>query len=400
MTIESAALATVFPLLLFTSNAVWTSASSIAVPIIDYYHVSTLAANMLSLVFSIIYVVVGPSSAYLTDSLSLPPILFLAVCGMVLGNVFRAWASYGYLWLMLGNCCTAITQPFVYSNYSTVALYSVGRERQAVYIGLAVVIGSLGTAYGFGVCSYLIQSASDFAYWYARLELLYLVMNAAVAVVLAVICYRLYVRDDILSARARARRAGRLRLSFPTQSKAAIVVCVAVAGIVDAMSLALTILLEQLMVDAGFSDQQVFVAGLLFLLPCVPFPLLAGYIIDAWPSANSYAMAVYIATALLGALMVHLSMYSITVVYVLVSLYGILSNITGTICLGITNQWSQGINAEKINTAYSWLSTFLSLALTLLFSLVSSSTVSLDVFIVLASISVAASAFALWLMRE
>jgi len=159
--------------------------------------------------------------------------------------------------------------------------------------------------------------------------------------------------------------------------RGAIVVCVIVAGVISGVSGALTVLLERLMVGRGATQFDLLVSGLLFLVPGIPGPGLAGRCVDRAPSRrclSGWTIAAFATTLLLQLLtlaVLESPSTSMAALDVLLTLYGILSTCIGTLCLSVTNQWvadGSRAHAAPISAAYAWISTSLSLVLTVLFT--------------------------------
>ena len=131
--LELSLLCLAFPWLLFTSSSIWTSTTSITVPLSDYYGLTNAVVTQLpNLTFSVLYILLGPFSAWITQRLTINSTLVLSALLMVIGDGCRVLSALGFGWLMAGNLLVALVAPLLFSNLSYVAMLCVADQRQAV----------------------------------------------------------------------------------------------------------------------------------------------------------------------------------------------------------------------------------------------------------------------------
>jgi len=389
--IDLLVIAVVFPLLTFTSNSIWTSTTSITVPLTDYYAInSSVVAELPNLMFSAMFLVVAPTAPWVTNRFGIYKTLCLSAALMSAGSFCRSLSSVSFLWLMVGNALVSIAQPFVSTNLSAVALQCAGPARQGFYIGTVGVVGSVGTAWGFAVSSWLIQSAAEYGRYFGSIEILYLSMNLASLAGLSYTCYQQWRRSDIFVATSALETESQsTHVYFPVENRGKIAIALVVVCVLAAASNAITIVLEQILLDQGYGNSEVFVSGLLYLVPCIFFPLAFGILVDSTERETFLSVIVYLSTSVLQAAVLY-SGGSLNAFYVVITFYGITSNVLSTVLLPTANRWDHGQHATTINTVYSWLNTLLTLALTLVMTVLPTQ-LSSDVFLVLAALCVAGS---------
>lgn len=412
------ALALLYALLMFTSNAVLTSTTSIAVPLTQYYNITNAAvAEMPNLMFAAVYLVVGFAPTYVTRRLNLFNTLCATALTLTLGSLCRAVAERGFGWLMVGNALVAIVQPLVFANTSGVALYCMGESAQGTYIGVVLLVGLLGNAWGFVVSSWIIQSASDYGHYFGRIELLYLFLNAISTVGLALVCLRrrwrrshpaATVTVDFMAPSAGPTLSGTTWPPPPPEAssmsiaivppsvvdvdavapaapvhntrqqyKYKLALSLIVASLLNGSTNSVIIILEPILLDRGYGSSQVFAAGVCYLVVSIPAPWLFGAWIDRTLAARVkfIVLAVFVGTSLLQILLINVDI-SIHWFYAVIAVYGIGGNVITTVFLAAANRWTDGRDADAINAVYIWLHTLITLALALCFTLVSLGTTS------------------------
>jgi hypothetical protein len=158
---------------------------------------------------------------------------------------------------------------------------------------------------------------------------------------------------------------------LPVEYKYKIALSVLLCAVLGGMANAVTIVLEQVMIQQNNrTNYDVFVAGALYLLPSIPVAFPFGYWIDVTEHETALAAGVYVSTALLQ-LVVLSAGVSLPTLYAAISVYGATTNMLSTACLPSSNRWANGNHAKLINTVLSYLNNFFSLLLTVLFSVLS-----------------------------
>lgn len=406
------ALAVLYAILMFTSNAVLTSTTSIAVPLTQFYHITnSVVAEMPNLMFASVYLVVGFAPTYVTRRLN----LFNTLCGtaliLTLGSLCRAVAERGFGWLMVGNALVAIVQPLVFANTSGVALYCIGENAQGAYIGAVLLVGLLGNAWGFVVSSWIVQTAADYGHYFGRIELLYLFLNLSSALGLVAVCLHWHWRrshpavpvDPPLPLPLPLQVQGcpawpppeatHVSIALPRSATSAssptptvlvnarkhykLGLSLIVASLLNGSTNAVIIILEPILLDRGYASSQVFVAGVCYLVVSIPAPWLFGAWIDRTLASRAkfIVLAVFVGTSLLQILLINVNI-AIRWFYAVIAVYGVGGNVLTTVFLAASNRWTDGRDADAINALYIWLHTFVTLALALCFTLVSLGTTS------------------------
>lgn len=295
------ALTWAFPLLLFTSNAMWEATAAVTLPVKQYYNLSNdTIANLPTLAFSVLYLAIGPFASIITRRFGLVSTQVASAVMMVVANVVRMLAvSAGFASFVVGTALAALVQPLFFANITTVAVYCQPYERQALYMGSVNTFSAIGTGVGFLFSTYLITDAQTFGSQNARTEAVYLGLDAAALLLVGGSLLQLWLRTL-------GRRAGAAPdAAEPCPSRddrVAIVLCVGLASVLGGVSNAVTVLLEQLLVDRGNSNAAISVSGMLFLFPGIPMPYIAGWCISLAQRRRSLAHGTFVFFAITTAL--------------------------------------------------------------------------------------------------
>eukprot|EP00128_Syssomonas_multiformis_P005363 Colp12_sorted_trinity150504_noHs@24612 len=152
------------------SNAVfWISFAPIQPSTQEYYGVSKLWVNMLSMIFMILYIPLGFTSSWALDAKGLR---YGALWGALL-NLLGGWLRYAselasgdgrFAILFLGQSLTACAQPFILNAPTKLAAVWFGEGERATANMLASISNPLGIAIGSVVTPFIVVTPSDMPY--------------------------------------------------------------------------------------------------------------------------------------------------------------------------------------------------------------------------------------------
>lgn len=153
----------IFSLISMTNEVIWISLSSITSIVKEYYGVSSIAVNWLSMVYMLFYVFVIVA-AYVLDRQGLK---FTIVIGAVLnglGSCLRLIGANrdGFVFTFLGNASAALAQCFILFVPPTLAATWFGEHERATASAIGVLMNMLGVAIGFLMGGTMVPSSTDY----------------------------------------------------------------------------------------------------------------------------------------------------------------------------------------------------------------------------------------------
>ena len=152
-----------FSLISMTNEVIWISLSSITSIVKEYYQVSYIAVNWLSMVYMLFYVFVLLSAYVLTKQ----GLKFTIVVGTVLnglGSCLRLIGSSrdGFVFAFLGNASAALAQCFILFVPPTLAAVWFGENERATASAIGVLMNMFGVAVGFLMGGMIVPSSTDY----------------------------------------------------------------------------------------------------------------------------------------------------------------------------------------------------------------------------------------------
>lgn len=434
--------------LVFVNTAINVSVAAVLDTIRQYFDVrNTLVLNLLAFVFPFAVLLLSPFVAECTRRWTVARLLLAATVLQSLATLCGLLSGLHFGWLCAQNIVAALAQPLLVCNYNAVSFLYVPQERRGTYLGAVVMLSSMGGAFGYLIATAIVRNTTDFAYYFPRLQVLFFVCDAMCLVGMAKhLCYmQQWLRNGSAPASNAAHSGGaaiteckdsdaegakhanatnetKAPVKYPPQPAqqvsvvaqqspfdegqwhfsnmiaqtlandcdtsqrhlvALYVVAIALlAGVSDAM----TLLLAELLNQEGFTGTQVFWSGVVFFVPCVLSPWLAGYAIDRTRSVRVLPVMVtwLVALAQLGVLY---TTGNFAAFLVILTLYGMLSNSLPTVFLASANLITHGSAADRINSVYFGLTVAFNLFFGILFS-TTSLTVSVVAYVVAAILPV------------
>ena len=157
------AILAVFSLISMTNEVIWISLSSVTSIVQQYYRVSSIAINWLSLIYMVLYVFVVLSS-FILDKYGLRFTIIVGALLNAIGSCFRAIGANrdGFALALLGNTSAAMAQCFILFVPPRLAAVWFGDSERATASSIGVLMNMFGVAVGFLMGGTMIPSSSDF----------------------------------------------------------------------------------------------------------------------------------------------------------------------------------------------------------------------------------------------
>jgi MFS family permease len=158
----------IFALSQFLCTVYQMTFASISTVVLDYYHIpfDTWKVNSLAMIYSIVYVPTSLLSSFVMKRFGLKFSVFIAVMLNFIGGCVRfAGFKKGhevFFWIVfLGQCITAVAQPFVGNATTMLASNWFGEKERATATTLATFFSILGSAAIFGIGPWLAGNESE-----------------------------------------------------------------------------------------------------------------------------------------------------------------------------------------------------------------------------------------------
>ena len=153
----------IFSLISMTNEIIWISLSSITSIVKDYYGVSYVAVNWLSMIYMLCYVFVIVA-AYVLNTHGLK---FTIVIGAVLNGLGSCLRLIGtnrdkFVFTFLGNAFAAFAQCFILFVPPTLAATWFGETERSTASAVGVLMNMLGVAIGFLMGGTMVPSSKDY----------------------------------------------------------------------------------------------------------------------------------------------------------------------------------------------------------------------------------------------
>lgn len=153
----------IFSLISMTNEIIWISLSSITSIVKDYYGVSYVAVNWLSMIYMLFYVFVIVA-AYVLNTHGLK---FTIVIGAVLNGLGSCLRLIGtnrdnFVFTFLGNASAALAQCFILFVPPTLAATWFGETERSTASAVGVLMNMLGVAIGFLMGGTMVPSSKDY----------------------------------------------------------------------------------------------------------------------------------------------------------------------------------------------------------------------------------------------
>ena len=146
-----------------SNEVIWISLSSITSIVKEYYGVSSIAVNWLSMIYMLFYVFVG-LAAYTLDRKGIKFTIMIGAVLNGLGSCLRLIGSNrnGFLFAFLGNASAALAQCFILFVPPSLAASWFGDNERATATAIGVLMNMLGVAVGFLMGAIMVPSSDDY----------------------------------------------------------------------------------------------------------------------------------------------------------------------------------------------------------------------------------------------
>ena len=153
----------IFSLISMTNEIIWISLSSITSIVKEYYGVSYVAVNWLSMIYMLFYVFVIVAT-YVLNTYGLK---FTIVIGAVLNGLGSCLRLIGtnrdkFVFTFLGNASAAFAQCFILFVPPTLAATWFGETERSTASAVGVLMNMLGVAIGFLMGGTMVPSSKDY----------------------------------------------------------------------------------------------------------------------------------------------------------------------------------------------------------------------------------------------
>lgn len=185
----------VFSIISMTNEVIWISLSSIASIVKEYYGVSYLAVNWLSMVYMLFYVFVFVA-AFALDRLGLKFTIMIGAVLNGLGSCLRLIGTNrnGFVFVFLGNASAALAQCFILFVPPSLAATWFGEKERATASAIGVLMNMLGVAIGFLMGGTIVPGTSDYD-GAVRNGIFKTLLIQAIFCTIMVVCCLVLVRD-------------------------------------------------------------------------------------------------------------------------------------------------------------------------------------------------------------
>lgn len=369
----------VLPLLCFETSSFIYAIAGTSTIMGQYYHLqSTWQDNVSLLLFPLMFLVVSPFSVSLARKIGLEMLFHLCLALAAIASIMACFAAYSYGFILAASFCASIVAPLIACQSTSIAMNHVEQQMMSLYLGLLTFFSSAGNAFGFLLCEFVINSPSLFAYYFVRIQILFLII--LVSGFLILIGPRLnqmykWVETEVEQETMSFVFAVRQRLHVHARAKEQkhiymlVGVCIFTCSALNGISNAISYLFREILTHNDLSSMAENLASILFFVPCIVSPLIVGWVLDWTLSTDWIPFLICLGTSLCQiALFWQHKPISFDV---LVTTYGLLSNAITSLNLAAVTLITHGKDGDSLNNVYVWLSTFWTLIFTLLFSFAS-----------------------------
>jgi len=153
----------VFSLISMTNEVIWISLSSITSIVKEYYDVSYIAVNWLSMIYMLFYIFVI-LAAYVLEKQGLKYTIVIGATLNGLGSCLRLIGANrdGFVFTFLGNASAALVQCFILFVPPTLAATWFGEKERATASAIGVLMNMLGVAIGFLMGGTMVPASKDY----------------------------------------------------------------------------------------------------------------------------------------------------------------------------------------------------------------------------------------------
>ena len=152
----------IFSLISMSNEVIWISLSSITSVVKEYYGVSYIAVNWLSMIYMLFYVFVFLAALAL-DRQGLKFTIMIGAVLNGLGSCLRLIGTNrdGFVLVFLGNASAALAQCFILFVPPSLAAIWFGDKERATASALGVLMNMLGVAIGFLMGGTMVPNSTD-----------------------------------------------------------------------------------------------------------------------------------------------------------------------------------------------------------------------------------------------
>ena len=177
----------IFSLVSMMNEIIWISLSSISNTVQEYYQVSSLAVDWLSMIYLLLFML-AIVSAYLLNKYGLK---FAIVTGALLnaiGSSFRAVGANrsGFVFVFIGSSFAALGQCFLFFLPPYIAAVWFGEHERATASSIGMLMSIAGIAGGFLMGALVVPDSKDFDHKVRNGMLELLISQAGISAILAV----------------------------------------------------------------------------------------------------------------------------------------------------------------------------------------------------------------------
>lgn len=147
-----------FSILVGVNQLLWLTFAPIVITTQEFFHISEFRANLLTLIFPIVYVVFSFHSGKLIDKKGYKKIVTFAALLMFFGSLIRFFSFHNYWIVFIGQVLIAISQPYMLNAINKITVDWFESKNLHMATGIVIGVLFLGTLVGAFIPAPLIKA--------------------------------------------------------------------------------------------------------------------------------------------------------------------------------------------------------------------------------------------------
>lgn len=412
-------------ILLTLSNSTFSaSVTGIVNAVEEHFNIRSIQANLILFCFPLLAVLyLNMYTALRKFSTDL--ILLVAAILNVVSNLVAVVASKSFGLLLTSAIFSALCQPILMCSFTFVVILETSESNRGLWIGVLNTAVTIAYAAGYCASTLLITGPQTFVKFFPVLQIPLLVLDLIAALLLVMEYWKHKDEvslDELLEIHSRLHncpkpeitkqsRFERVRSIFVAAYHGSempwfilfwVLSCALSAGMNNAWGF----VLPQILQDQGYTNTQVFNAGMWFLVFPSFVPLLVGCVFDQVGDLRKTFTCVLfpvfctVCVSSTALLVFFGSELSVNGLFLTLAFYGLFSNAITTLQLTCALKITRDVSADSINSCLIWASNLVTLLYTITMSLINTTSILDWLYGIGCSIGVISMIVALFIVRR